>query len=56
MMNCARCWADPDIQARLRALGYEPGGSQNAKQVADFVTAESKKWGDLIRAAGLKAE
>lgn len=47
---------DPEIQARLRALGYEPSGTQNARQVADFVTAESKKWGDLIRAAGLKAE
>jgi len=48
--------ADPEVQSRLRALGYEPGGTQNARQVADFVTAESKKWGDLIRAAGLKAE
>ncbi len=47
---------DPEVKSRLRALGYEPSGMQNSKLVGDFVTAESKKWGDLIRAAGLKAE
>ena len=48
--------ADPDIQSRLRVLGYEPSGTLNAREVADFVTGESRKWGELIRAANLKAE
>ncbi len=46
----------PEVQARLRALGYEPAGTQSAAQVAEFLRAEEKKWGDLIRAAGIKAE
>jgi tripartite-type tricarboxylate transporter receptor subunit TctC len=47
---------DPEIQQKLRALGYEPGGPDNAGQVAAFVRAEAQKWGELIRAAGIKAE
>ncbi len=48
--------SDPDIQSRLRALGYESSSTRNAGEVADFVTGESRKWGELIRAANLKAE
>lgn len=48
--------ADADVQGRLRALGYEPGGTQNPKEVGAFVADETRKWGDLIRAAGIKAE
>ena len=48
--------ADPEVQSHLRTLGYEPSGTQSSKQVADFVSDESRKWGDLIRAAGIKAE
>ena len=47
---------DPEVQTRMRALGYEPGGTQSPAQVADFVHGESQKWGELIRAAGLKAD
>jgi tripartite-type tricarboxylate transporter receptor subunit TctC len=47
---------DADVQARLRALGYEPGGTQSPKEVGAFVADETRKWGDLIRAAGIKAE
>jgi len=48
--------ADADVQGRLRALGYEPGGAQSPKEVGAFVADETRKWGDLIRAAGIKAE
>ena len=47
---------DAEVQGKLRALGYEPGGTQTAAQVGEFMRAEEKKWGDLIRAAGIKAE
>lgn len=48
--------AEPEIQAKLRALGYEPGGTEDAARVAEFVRSESAKWGELIRGAGIKAE
>jgi tripartite-type tricarboxylate transporter receptor subunit TctC len=48
--------ADAEVQQRLRQLGYEPGAGENPKRVAEFVQAESEKWGGLIRRAGIKAE
>jgi len=47
---------DAEVQARLRSLGYEPGGQENPAGVGDFVRSEAQKWGDLIRGAGIKAE
>ena len=47
---------DPDTVARMRALGYEPGAGEDANKVSDFVHGETRKWGELIRAAGIKAE
>ena len=47
---------DDQVTARLRSLGYEPGGQQDASAVAAFVRSEASKWGDLIRAAGIKAD
>jgi len=48
--------ASADVQQRLRQLGYEPGAGENPARVAEFVDAESRKWGGLIRRAGIKAE
>jgi tripartite-type tricarboxylate transporter receptor subunit TctC len=48
--------ADANVQQRLRQVGYEPGVGENPKRVAEFVQAESRKWGALIRRAGIKAE
>lgn len=48
--------SDPDTQAKLRALGYEPDGKLSPAQVNEFVRLEEKKWGDLIRSGGIKAE
>jgi tripartite-type tricarboxylate transporter receptor subunit TctC len=47
---------DDQVKARLRSLGYEPGGALDAPAVAGFVRSEATKWGDLIRAAGIKAD
>jgi tripartite-type tricarboxylate transporter receptor subunit TctC len=48
--------ADANIQQRLRQLGYEPGTGEDPSRVAAFVRAESDKWGQLIRRAGIKAD
>ncbi len=51
-----RALAQAEVKQRLRELGFEPGGNESPQAVADFVAAEIRKWGDLIRRAGLKAE
>lgn len=48
--------ADGDTVAKMRALGYEPGGSEDPQIVSAFVSGETKKWGDLTLAAGIKSE
>ncbi|MGB3070440.1 MAG: tripartite tricarboxylate transporter substrate binding protein [Ottowia sp.] len=48
--------SDADVQGKLRALGYEPDGKMGPAQVREFVRSEERKWGDLIRAGGIKAE
>ena len=52
----SRVLAQPDVRQRLRDLGLEPGGTDSPQQVAEFVATELRKWGELIRRAGLKAE
>ena len=47
---------DPEVQQRLRQLGYEPGAGEDPARVGEFVQAEAQKWGELIRRAGIKAE
>ncbi len=48
--------AQAEVKQRLRDLGLEPGRGESPQAVADFVAAELRKWGELIRRAGLKAE
>lgn len=45
----------PDYLARIRELGYEPGGSTSA-QFAAQVRNEHARWGALIKKAGVKLE
>lgn len=45
----------PDIVARIEAVGLEPAGISPA-EFSDYIRAELKKWGTLIREAGIKAE
>jgi len=52
----SRVLAQTDVRQRLRDLGLEPGGTDSPPQVAEFVANELRKWGELIRRAGLKAE
>ena len=52
----SRVLAQPEVRQRLRDLGLEPGGADSPQQVAEFVANELRKWGELIRRAGLKAE
>jgi tripartite-type tricarboxylate transporter receptor subunit TctC len=47
---------NPDVQQKLRQLGYIAGGKDNPAAVAVFVRNETAKWGELIRQAGIKAE
>lgn len=47
--------ADPALRAKMDALAAEPVGNSPA-ELAAFLQAEMKKWGDLIREAGIKIE
>jgi tripartite-type tricarboxylate transporter receptor subunit TctC len=45
----------PDIQEKLQKLGVEPS-YLNAVELTQYITVESKKWGDLIKQAGIAAK
>jgi tripartite-type tricarboxylate transporter receptor subunit TctC len=44
---------DPALLARYQQLNLRPGGGSRA-QMASFLKEETKKWGEVIRAAGIK--
>lgn len=46
---------DPEFDARLRTLGLEGRGGTPA-EFAAFIVRESRKWGEVIRVAGVKGE
>jgi tripartite-type tricarboxylate transporter receptor subunit TctC len=45
----------PDVRNKMIQLGAEPS-YMNPEQVTSFVSVESPKWGQVIRAAGVTAE
>lgn len=45
----------PDIVARIEAVGLEPAGI-SPQELGNYIRAELRKWGTLIREAGIKAE
>jgi tripartite-type tricarboxylate transporter receptor subunit TctC len=47
--------ASPDIVTRIRELGSEPG-TVSEKDVRAFLDAETKKWAEVIRVSGAKAD
>ncbi|MCV9937801.1 tripartite tricarboxylate transporter substrate binding protein [Boseaceae bacterium BT-24-1] len=47
--------ADPNVRSKMDLLAAEPVGNTPA-ELATFLQAEMKRWGDLIREAGIKAE
>jgi tripartite-type tricarboxylate transporter receptor subunit TctC len=46
---------DPALLERFNALSIGPGGGTPA-EVSAFVKEETKRWGDVIRKAGVQAE
>jgi len=50
-----RALADPQVRQKFLALGLEPRGS-TAAEFRRFIDNETRKWGELIRTAGIKAE
>lgn len=46
---------DPGMRARLLALGAQPQGGSPA-EFAAFIVRETRKWGEVIRTAGVKPE
>jgi tripartite-type tricarboxylate transporter receptor subunit TctC len=49
------CLKDPNIAARLRDIGAEPGGEPPA-EFASFIRAETQKWTKLAKDAGIQAD
>ena len=45
----------PDVRARLRPEGIEPG-NLDAKAFTEFVAAEVKRWAPVVKASGAKAD
>ncbi len=45
----------PDVRAQLEAMGLEVVASTPA-QFASYIEADSKKWGKIIKDAGIKVE
>ena len=55
-VEIGRILAEPEIADKMRALGYEPGTGEEPQKVEAFVADETRKWGELIRAGGIKAD
>jgi tripartite-type tricarboxylate transporter receptor subunit TctC len=47
--------ADPGVRAKMDVLAADPVGNTPA-ELGAFVLSEQKKWGDLIKEVGIKAE
>ena len=47
--------AEPDFKQRMLQLGLQPRGGTPA-EFAAFIVRETRKWGDVIRASGVKGE
>jgi tripartite-type tricarboxylate transporter receptor subunit TctC len=51
----AKVVKSPDVAARLHELGADPG-TAFGKDFATFMDAEARKWGEVVRLSGAKAE
>jgi tripartite-type tricarboxylate transporter receptor subunit TctC len=45
---------EPDTQAKLRTIGFEPVGA-DAATFERFYRAEIKRWADFVKERGIKA-
>jgi len=50
-----KAFADKDFRQRIYDQGSEPVGS-SPEAFKTFIAAEYKRWGELIRTAGIKLE
>jgi tripartite-type tricarboxylate transporter receptor subunit TctC len=50
-----RALQSPDVIASMKAGGFEPG-TMSMAEVDAFIKAEHKRWGEVIRAAGIKPQ
>lgn len=50
-----RALKEPDVIASMRAGGFEPG-SMTVAEIDAFIREERTRWGEVIRAAGIKPE
>lgn len=46
--------ADPAVKANLDKLGIEPFVQPTAEDADAFIRADSARWGELVKSAGLK--
>jgi tripartite-type tricarboxylate transporter receptor subunit TctC len=53
--DVAKVLESPDIVGRLRQLGSEPG-TTSEKDIRAFLDSETKKWAEVIRVSGAKAD
>ncbi len=53
--DTVRALTDPALRERIAAQGAEPGGIA-PEAFAQFIRDETKRWGELARAAGVKPE
>jgi tripartite-type tricarboxylate transporter receptor subunit TctC len=51
----AKAIASPDVTGRIREMGSEPGTTDEA-EVRSFLDAEAKKWAEVIRVSGARAD
>ena len=45
----------PDVMASMKAGGFEPG-TMTVPEIDAYIQTEIKRWGEVIRAAGIKPE
>jgi tripartite-type tricarboxylate transporter receptor subunit TctC len=51
-----RALQDAEVLASMRQGGFEPGNNMPIPEVDAFIKTEHKRWGEVIRAAGIKPE
>ena len=51
-----RALQDADVIASMRQGGFDPGANMPIPEIDAFIKAEYQRWGEVIRAAGIKPE
>ncbi|SEP32939.1 Tripartite-type tricarboxylate transporter, receptor component TctC [Rhodospirillales bacterium URHD0017] len=51
-----RALQDAEVIASMRQGGFEPGANMAVAEIDAFIKAEHKRWGEVIRAAGIQPE